>query len=413
MNFVQKLLCRGVQLGLRLAQPILPYKDPKLLKDVEEIAGILKEKELDSVLLVTDEFLRSSGVTQKLERQLWSQGIRCYVYDGTCPNPTVDNVEQALAEYHRGGCQALIAFGGGSVIDCAKAVGARVAYPRRSIEQLKGLLRVLRPTPLLFAVPTTAGSGSEGALASLITDPVKKRKYVMYNFSMIPEYAVLDPEVTYSLPQFLTATIGMDAMTHAVESYIGGSSTPQTRAYAREAVRLIFENIETACTYGCNYEARKNMLYASHIAGIAFSKAYVGYIHTIAHTLGGQYNIPHGLANAVIMPYVLEAYGPAVHEKLHELGVAAGVARETDDPALGAQRFICALHNLNRKLNIPRKIAGIRREDVPKLARYAAREANPLYPVPVIWDSKELERFYYMIQDTEDAQRQTEYRKAA
>ncbi len=397
MRLFQKMVCRAVQYGFRKAMPILPYKDPKVLDGVRDMIPILKERGIDSVLLVTDQFLRSSGMTRDIEGRLWKNHIRCYVYDGVCPNPTVENVEEAVAEYIRGGCQGLIAFGGGSVIDCAKAVGARAVYPRRSIRQLKGLLRVWRKTPLLFAVPTTAGSGSEAALASLITDPVQKRKYVMYNFTMIPDYAVLDPTVTYSLPADLTATIGMDALAHAVEAYIGGTTTKQTRTYAREAVKLIFENIETAYTYGAHETARRNMLYASHIAGIAFSKSYVGYIHTIAHSLGGQYNTPHGLANAVIMPHVLEAYGEAVHEKLHELAIAAGVSRAIDSHELGARKFIAAIRRLCRRMDIPMTLPEIKKEDIPMLARHAAAEANPLYPVPVLMDARELERFYWMI----------------
>lgn len=410
MHPVKKLICRAVQLGFRAALPILPYKDPKVLEKTEEIIPVLKEKGMDSVLLVTDGFLRGTGMTKALEQRLWDNDIRCYVYDGVCPNPTVSNVEEALEEYIRGGCKALIAFGGGSVIDCAKAVGARAVYPRRSVEQLKGLLRVWKKTPTLFAVPTTAGSGSEAALASLITDPAKKRKYVMYNFTMIPDYAVLDAEVTYSLPADLTATIGMDALTHAVEAYLGGTTTKQTRTYCCEAVKLIFENIETAYSYGTHETARRNMLYASHIAGIVFSKSYVGYIHTIAHSLGGQYNTAHGLANAVIMPHVLEAYGEAVYEKLHRLGIAAGVARAIDSHELGAKKFIWAIRRISRRMNIPMTIPEIREEDIPMLARHAAAEANPLYPVPVLMDAKELEQFYYMIMGT--IEKEADYEEA-
>ena len=408
MNPIKRFICRAVQTVFRVLLPILPYKDPILLERTNEIWEVLKEKEIDSVLLVTDRFLHETGMTEKTEQMLWSRGIRCYVYDGVCPNPTVDNVEDAYAEYVRGGCSGLIAFGGGSVIDCAKAVGARAAYPRRSIRQMRGLLRVLRKTPLLIAVPTVAGSGSEAALASLISDPVRKRKYVMYNFTMIPDYAVLDAELTYSVPADLTASIGMDALTHAVEAYIGNTTTAETRAYALQAVHLIFENLETACTYGCHHEARRKMLYASHIAGIAFSKSYVGYIHTVAHSLGGQYNIPHGLANAVLMPYVLEAYGSAVYEKLHDLGVAAGVCSATDSHELGAKMFIYAIRQLNRRLGLPYTLQGIREADIPALAKHAAAEANPLYPVPVLLEAKDLERFYYMVMDASDKEENDE-----
>ena len=299
-------------------------------------------------------------------------------------------------------CQGIIAFGGGSSMDCAKALGARIVYPRRSVNQMKGLLRVLRRLPPLIAIPTTAGTGSEVTVTAVITDSEKKHKYTMNNFTMIPRYTVLDPAVTCTLPPTLTATTGMDALTHAVEAYIGGSTTKETRRLARETVRLVFENLETAYRNGNDLTARKQMLHAAHIAGIAFSKSYVGYIHAVAHSLGGQYNTPHGLANAVLLPIGLELYGPCVYRKLWELGRSAGIVDEATPEREGAAAFIAAIRNLNQKLNIPEKLPEIRREDVPAMAAHAAREANPLYPVPKLMDAAELEIFYEKAADWQD-----------
>lgn len=284
-------------------------------------------------------------------------------------------------------------------MDCAKAVGARIAYLKKSLDQLKGLLRVLRKIPTLIAIPTTAGTGSEVTVTAVITDSEKKHKYTMNNFTMIPSYAVLDPRVTYTLPPSLTATTGMDALTHAVEAYIGGSTSEETRALATEAVKLIFANIEIAYKDGSNYEARKNMLRAAHKAGIAFSKSYVGYIHSVAHSLGGQYNIPHGLANSVLMPIVLEEYGATAYKKLHKLGIAAGVAAEQDSHKEGAEKFIKAIRTLNSNMKIPETLSGIKKEDIPGMAKHAAKEANPMYPVPKLMNAKELEQFYYKVAD--------------
>ncbi len=284
-------------------------------------------------------------------------------------------------------------------MDCAKAVGARIAYPHKTLGQLKGLLRVLRRVPVLIAIPTTAGTGSEATITAVITDSEKKHKYTMNDFTLIPRYAVLDPSVTYTLPPQLTATTGMDALTHAVEAFIGNSTSIQTRRLSLEAVRLIFANLELAYQEGTNRKARENMLQAAYLAGIAFSKSYVGYIHAVAHSLGGQYNTPHGLANAVLMPIVLEAYGKAAHRKLHALGVAAGVCVEADDHAKGAKAFIQAIREMNRRMQIPEKLPGIRQMDIPQMARHAAKEANPLYPVPVLMCARELERFYEKVAD--------------
>ena len=399
MNAAVKIGCRTFQLAFRLAIPLLPYREPECFDHIRALPPLLERLGIHTVLLVTDSTLRHAGITAPLEELLEKAGIRCAVFDGTRANPTVHNVEDAWALYQAEGCQGLIAFGGGSSMDCAKAVGARAAYPHKSMDQLKGLLRVLRRIPPLAAIPTTAGTGSEVTLTAVITDSDKKHKYTMNDFTLIPRYAVLDPTVTYTLPPHLTASTGMDALTHAVEAYIGGSTTKETRRLALEAVRLIFANIETAYRDGDNPEARANMLQAAYRAGIAFSKSYVGYIHAVAHSLGGQYNIPHGLANAVLMPIVLEAYGPCVHQKLWALGRAAGVVSKSDPFPEGARVFIGAIRGLNDRMGLPRSLKGIQKADIPAMARHAAREANPLYPVPRLMDAKELEQFYYKVAD--------------
>ena len=399
MNPLKKAYCRIYQAAFHLALPVLPYREPEVFDNIRDASQLLERLQIQSVLLVTDSFLRSSGLTKHLEDALAEHNIHCAVYDSTRANPTVDNVEEALALYHQAHCQGLIAMGGGSSMDCAKAVGARVAYPKKSLSQLKGNLRVLRRLPPLMAIPTTAGTGSEVTLTAVITDPETRHKYTMNDFPLIPRYAVLDPELTYTLPPSLTATTGMDALTHAVEAYIGRSTSRETRALALKATKLVFENIETAYREPQNYQARKNMLRAAYAAGAAFSKSYVGYIHAVAHSLGGQYNIPHGLANSVLMPMVLEAYGPAAHKKLHDLAIAAGVATVEENHKEAAEKFIAAIRGLNSRMNIPEHLSGIRKEDIPKMAGHADREANPLYPVPVLMDRAALEQFYYQVAD--------------
>ena len=231
MKIAMRAFCRVYQVLFHLALPVLPYREPERHTSVEEVPGILQRLGVDAVLLVTDPGLRRAKVTDGLEKLLAQQGIRCVVYDGTCANPTVENIEQARALYLSEGCRALIAFGGGSSMDCAKAVGARIAYPKKSLDQLKGLLRVLRQIPPLIAIPTTAGTGSEVTVTAVITDRKKHHKYTMNDFTLIPRYAVLDPQVTLSLPPQVTATTGMDALTHAVEAYIGRSTTKETRRW--------------------------------------------------------------------------------------------------------------------------------------------------------------------------------------
>ena len=399
MNLFKKIFCRVYQFAFHAALPVLPYREPQILKSTDEITFEIKKKHLLSVLIVTDEFLKKSGAIESIEVSLFSNDIKFTVYDKTRPNPTVHNVEEALKLYNENKCQCIIAFGGGSAMDCAKAVGARSVYPKRSLDRLKGDLRIFRKLPTLFAVPTTAGTGSEVTVTAVITDTEKKHKYTMNSFPLIPAYAVLDPKVTFTLPKHLTATTGMDALTHAVEAYIGRSTSKETRKLSKEAVKLVFENIETAYNEPENYTARENMLKAAYKAGIAFSKSYVGYVHAVAHSLGGQYNIPHGLANTVLLPIVLEQYGGKIHKKLYELALYTGVADITDTYAIGAEKFIAKIKTLNKNMNVPAFIEGIKAEDVPIMAKHADREGNPLYPVPVLLNARELEKFYYMVAD--------------
>lgn len=395
MHLLERGACRAVQAALRLVMPVLPYRDPKLLCSTAEVPTELAAKGVDSVLLVTDAALEAMGMTHALEQALAEEGIRCAVYSGTVSNPTVQNVEEARALYLAEDCKALIGFGGGSAIDCAKAVGARIARPGCPLSRMRGVLRVLRKLPPLIAIPTTAGTGSEITLAAVITDGETGHKFPINDFALIPWAAVLDVENTRTMPPAMTAATGMDALTHAVEAYIGRATTAATRSDVLEAVRLIFENLETAYRDGEDTRAREGMMTAAFLAGRAFSKSYVGYVHAVAHSLGGRYGTPHGLANAVLLPILLEAYGPCIRPQLHQLAVAAGLAREGDDPADSADRFLRAVRALNRRMEIPETLADIRPQDIPLLARYAAQEANPLYPVPRLMDAEELETFYY------------------
>ena len=397
MNPIKAIYCRTVQAVLRAALPVLPYREPQVFHSCGELSTVFQKENIRRVLIVTDAGIVRSGIAAQLEAVLDEDDISYAVYDQTRPNPTVVNVEQALSLYRRYRCQALIAIGGGSSMDCAKAVGARLARPGTPLGKLKGTLRILRPLPTLIAIPTTAGTGSETTLAAVITDTQAQHKYVMNDFVLIPKYAVLDARLTLSLPPHLTATTGMDALTHAVEAYIGRSTTRQTRQEALEATRLVFANVERAYRNGKDYEARSNMLTAAYRAGIAFSRSYVGYVHAVAHSLGGQYNIPHGLANAVLLPYVLESYGSCIHRKLHDLAVAAGVASPQEEDAGAAAKFIRAIRQLNARMGIPETLEGIRPEDIPVMAAHAEKEANPLYPVPRLMTREELTFFYEQV----------------
>lgn len=399
MNIFKAFYCRAQQLVFKAAIPILPYRSPILLNSIAEVPNLLKAHHLSRVLIITDRMILSCGIVEPLKRALEKEGVFYEIFDETVANPTIDNVENARKLYLEHQCQALIGFGGGSAIDCAKIVGARIVRPRKSVQKMRGVFKILKRLPFTIAIPTTSGTGSETTATALITDSDTHHKFTINDLSLIPHAAVLDPNVTRSLPPHITATTGMDALTHAIESYIGRSTVKSTREDAIHAVELIARNLENAYRDGNDMTARKNMMLASFYAGRSFAKSYVGYCHAVAHTLGGKYNVPHGLANAVLLPYVLEAYGSCVYHKLKRLAITAGIADENTDPASAAKAFIQMIRDMNKRMLIPEKIMGIQAQDILSLSATAEREANPFYPVPKLMTRRELEQFYYDIME--------------
>lgn len=396
-----RLWCRLYQKVMKIAMDHVPFwRKPKLITgrdSLKKLPDMLKRKGFRNVMLVTDPGIASLGLHEPLVKWIREEGIQCVVYDKTTANPTIANVEEALQLYKANGCHSLIAFGGGSPMDCAKGVGARVARPRKKIQSMRGELKIWKPIPLLVAIPTTSGTGSETTLAAVLTDEKTHEKYALNDFVLIPKYAVLDPVLTTGLPPHITATTGMDALTHAVEAYIGKSNTVQTIEDSVSAVKLIFQNLERAYQNGEDIEARENMQKASFLAGAAFTRAYVGYVHAIAHSLGGEYGIPHGLANAVILPYVLEAYGSSVYMSLAELADIVKIGQDLESDQEKANAFIAEIKAMNKRMGIPDKLEGILEDDIDILAKRAAKEANPLYPVPKIMKKEQLKEIYYQI----------------
>ena len=383
---------RAYQGVYKVAMGALDWTPPKLLQGagaIKKLPALVKEQGVKNVLVVTDKGLMGLHLLDSLFEGLDAEGVKYTVFDGVQPNPTIYNVEDALKLYHDNGCEAFIAFGGGSPMDCAKVTAAKVARPNKSIPSMRGQLKVLKKTPLIFAVPTTAGTGSETTLAAVISNPDTHEKNAINDPVLRPKFAVLDPELTVGLPPHITSTTGMDALTHAVEAFIGRSNVKSTEDAALKATKLIFENIEKVYEDGKNIEARENMLVASFYAGVAFTRAYVGYVHAIAHNLGGMYGIPHGLANAVILPYILEFFGESAHNRLAILADIAGISGDAKTEKEKAEKFIESIKELNRKMNIPDKFEGIKDEDIELIAQRALKEGNPLYPVPKIMNLEE------------------------
>lgn len=390
VNKPTELFYRTYQTVYKGAMTFLNWDEPYLLKGegaVKKLPALIKSKGIDNVLIVTDKGLMSLGLLNGMLEQMESNGVKYTIYDGVQPNPTIDNIEQARRAYLKNGCKGIVAFGGGSPMDCAKAAGARVTNPNKSVVKMRGQLKIVHKLPPLFAVPTTAGTGSEVTLAAVVSNPETHEKNAINDPKLRPQYAVLDPELTVGLPPHITSTTGMDALTHAVEAYIGRSNVKSTEKYAEDATKLIFENLEKVYHNGKDVDARENMLVASYWAGMAFTRAYVGYVHAIAHNLGGLYGTPHGLANAVILPYVLEYFGESAHSRLAKLADVAGITQPGMSEAEKAKLFIKKIKDMNENMNIPEHFEFIEDKDIPTLVERALKEANPLYPVPKIMDA--------------------------
>ena len=364
-----------------------------------EVLKTLKGKK--AIVVVGGGSMKRFGFLDKVESYLKEAGLEVKLIEGVEPDPSVETVMKGAAIMRDFEPDWIVAMGGGSPIDAAKAMWIFYEYPNFTFEQavIPFGLPELRQKAKFVAIPSTSGTATEVTAFSVITDYKAKIKYPLADFNLTPDIAIVDPDLAQTMPAKLVAHTGMDALTHAVEAYIGNSTTPGTRKNALDAVQLIFENLDRAYTNGSDKEARKNMLRASYFAGCAFTKSYVGYVHAVAHTLGGQYNVPHGLANAVILPFVLEEYGKTIYSKLARLAQAAGVADSSTPEKEAAHAFIQAVKDMKKRFNIGDTILEIKEEDIPKLAHYADKEGNPLYPVPVLMDAHELEKFYYILMD--------------
>lgn len=394
MNIFYKLYARTFQMCFRLLIPLLPYRSPIVYKDIGDIGKILTKE--DKPLIVTDQAIVNAGLLDFVLKPLYEKGIKYSIFSNVCPNPTSEVIDAALACFKKDNCSCFIALGGGSVIDTAKAIGARYARPNKELKDLAGILHVRKKIPTLIAIPTTCGTGSETTLASVVIDSKTRHKFAINDFPLIPKYAILDYRVIEKLPERLIYTTGLDALTHALEAYIGRSTTKDTRKDALEAIKLIFENIEVAKER--KKENLQNMMEASFKAGRAFTKSYVGYVHAIAHSLGGKYDIPHGYANAVILPYVLKEYGKAIYKKISRIYDYLNMGDSSLSNKEKYEVFMNKLDVLESNLGIDKKFHCIKKEDIPSMAKYALKEANPLYPVPVIWNKKKMIDMYYKIQ---------------
>lgn len=385
---IQVFLFKILMFLLMIGTKILRFRQPQLftgpgssLQLCEHIAKTGVKK----LLVVTDAMLIKLGLLNPMLARLKELGVTTVVYDGVEPNPTIAQIETGLELLKREGCTAILAVGGGSSIDAAKVIGARATNPH-PIAWMAGLLRLLRSPLTLYAVPTTAGTGSEVTIAAVVSDPANTRKFAIMDPRLVPVAAALDAALMTGLPASITAATGMDALTHAVEAYLSRNATKATDAEALEATKLIMQNLQRAVNTGNDLEARNNMAVASYKAGVAFTTAGVGYVHAIAHNFGAYYHIPHGLANAIVMPYVLDYSKPDCAPQLARLAEASGLKKGGESEAELADTFIRKVRALNAEFGIPGKVEKLKATDIPAIATAALKEAHWTYAVPRYMD---------------------------
>ena len=416
---MNSLFCRIYQWAMKVGMYMLPWHTPEVIEDRADSDRLLediKRREVERLLVVMGPNMMKRGLPVPMLEKLRANGIECEVFDRLTSDPTDAQVEEGVRLYNEKNAQGIILFGGGSPMDCGKAIAARIARPDRTIAELQGVLKVRsrRKVPVMWAIPTTSGTGSEATMAAVITDHETHRKKSINDMAIIPHVCVLDAGLTAGLPPDITAYTGMDALCHSVEAYTNNAyNTALEKKMAKDAVKLIYENLEGAYENGSDMEKRQNMQRAAFYAGRAFTRGCVGYVHAIGHAVGGLYGVPHGKAMAILLPHVLKAFGSSAEAKLAELadhcGLSAEYGVDHDDrtggcacPAYGAMKgkttnngkarlFIEWIENTKRSMDIPDRFDCIKEEDVETIAKWADAEANPLYPVPKIFDRKQLE----------------------
>jgi alcohol dehydrogenase class IV len=384
------------QFLLKWSTKLLTFRTPELFtgpgSSIQLVEHIANKTGVRNLLIVTDAMLVKIGLLKGMQDKLAELGVKVAVYDGVMPNPTIDQIEAGLAMLKREGATAILAIGGGSSIDAAKVIAARATNPHK-ITWMAGLMRVFfKPMPL-YAVPTTAGTGSEVTIAAVVSDPSTTRKFAIMDPKLVPIAAALDGALMTGLPAPITSATGMDALTHAVEAYISRNWTPATDAEALEATRLVMQNLQEAVRNPTNVQARQNMALASFKAGVAFTTAGVGYVHAIAHNFGAYYHVPHGLANAIILPRVLDYSKGECTQRLARLAEVSGLKKGGETEMQLADAFIAHVRALNAEFGIPTQVEKLKASDIPAIADKAMSEAYWFYAVPRYMDKPVCEDF--------------------
>ena len=386
---LKHLLYRGYTNGLKVAAYVLPFPKPTLFSGpdcLHELTEAIVDLGFKKLLLVTDEGLVKMGMAEQVAESARTRGLDVALYAEVKPDPTYDQVERGLNVYLESGCDAILALGGGSAMDCAKVIAARVTN-KKSIKRLAGLFRVWRTPAPLFVIPTTSGTGSEVTVAAVVSEPDTHHKTPLMDPKLVPLMAALDANLLVGLPAKITADTGIDALTHAIEAYLSRNTTTETKAYSVAAIKLIFQYLPRAVEEGSDIQARQKMAMASYYAGLAFTKASLGYVHAFAHNLGAKYGLPHGMANGLALLPVLRFSFSEIEPQLTALSEALIDAQSEAMP--NAQAFLDRLEGLYNEIGIEQTSSLLKTSDTDELVTLILKEAHWNYPVPKFMNEEE------------------------
>lgn len=391
---IKKVCYRAYHKVVGIGVRLLPFPDQLVLSGnntLVQAADILKKQQVRSVFITCSRSVHKHGLMDGLLKTLDEQRIFYTIFEDISANPTTDNVEAGLALYKENACEAIITIGGGSPMDCAKGIGLRITNPDLSYNDMRSMLKIRHRIPFMIAVPTTAGTGSESTVAAVISNPAEHDKYAIVSPMLMPHCVILDAGLTVGLPADFTAYTGMDALTHAIEAYIGVIDTKRTDREALKAIKLTFKYLDRAYDKPDDLEAREKMLVASNKAGIAFTRVYVGYVHSFSHAMSALYNVGHGKTNAIILPHMLDYYGSTIYEKMGEIARYCGIhaASGNDSDKELTQALIAKIRSMNERYSIPTYVEEIKDEDIATIVTKALHEGNPGYPVPKIMNFDE------------------------
>ena len=377
--------------GVKLLSKLISVPRPLVFmgeNSALQLCSNIQQLGVKHILIVTDEILLSLGVIKPIQEALQTKSVKVSIFSGVKPDPTIELVENGLAVLKQNHCDGVLAIGGGSAIDTAKVIalaGANHTPPKK----LVGMLKASKPALALFAIPTTSGTGSEVTIGAVVSDTQTHQKSLVIDPKLVPLATALDPKITSGMPPSITADTGLDALTHALEAWVSSFANGESDYYAQAAIKLIFDHLATAYLDGKNLAAREAMGLASHYAGLAINHTGVGYVHAFAHQLGAKYQIPHGRANAVILPHVFAFHRDKCEKRLAQLAKNLNLVAISTSQAQAADALLQEVQKLMKTLKVEQQVKELKSEDHKIIVKAALKEAHGMYSIPKYMEERD------------------------